>query len=278
MLQSIAKSALDLDALGSSRARQLYLRGPETVKIQLSCHCPAETRARRSPTVIPSRDAANLKNMGGRPGRKMAATLRRKKWWFSSVKMVSTGHHSAKRHCLHPLCGRETVKFRWGSVACSGRSGRGECGLFRLYCCAFAVLNISMGVLTGQVQVTMLVDDSLTTRTGTAFLRWMPLPMQNRIPGCALDKKHLHALLERGVIIPYRHCVFWCPPIDEMRIANPGQRQPTCNDLWAPDPGRVPDIGLLHQFLASSNTPTITIAGDSVQTDEHTPGSMQSMQ
>lgn len=99
--------------------------------------------------------------------------------------------------------------------------------------------------------------------------------MQNCNLGCALDKKHLHALLERRVIIPCRHCVLWCPPIDEMSITNPGRRQPTCNDLWAPDPGRVLDIDLLHQFLASSNKPTIPIAGDSVQT-EHTPGAMQS--
>jgi hypothetical protein len=60
-----------------------------------------------------------------------------------------------------------------------------------------------------------------------------------------------------------------------MSITNPGRRQPTCNDLWAPDSGRVLDIDLLHQFLASSNKPTMTIVGDSVQT-EHTPGAMQS--
>ena len=207
--------------------------------------------------------------------RKMVAALRRKKWRASSAKMVSTGHDSAKRHCLPPLFGREAVKFWWGPVACSGRSGRGECDLFRLYCCAFAVLNISMGVLAGQVQATMLAGDGLAVRTGTPFWRWMPLPMQNCNLGCALDKKHLHALLERRVIIPCRHCVLWCPPIDEMSITNPGRRQPTCNDLWAPDPGRVLDIDLLHQFLASSNKPTIPIAGDSVQT-EHTPGAMQS--
>jgi hypothetical protein len=208
-----------------------------------------------------------------RKRQKMVAALRRKKWRTFSAKMVSTGHDSTKRHCLPPLCGREAVKFRWGPVACSGRSGRGGCDLFRLYCCAFAVLNISMGVLAGQVEATMLTDDGLAARTGTPFWWWMPLPMQNCNLGCALDKKLLHALLERRVIIPCRHCVLWCPPIDEMSIINPGRRQPTCNDLWAPDPGRVLHIDLLHQFLASSNKPTIPIAGDSVQT-EHTPGAM----
>ena len=205
----------------------------------------------------------------------MVAALRRKKWRLSSAKMVSTGHDSAKRHCSPPLCGREAVKFRWGFVACSGRSGRGECGFFRWYCCAFAVLNILMGVLAGQVQATMLAGDGLAARTGTPFWRWMPLPMQNCNPGCALDKKHLHALLERRVIIPCRHCVLWCTPIDEMSIVNPGQRQPTSNDLWAPDPGSVPNIDPLLQFPASSNEPTITIAGNGVQT-EHTPRAMQS--
>ncbi len=88
------------------------------------------------------------------------------------------------------------MKFRWGPVVCSGRSGRGECDLFRLYCCAFAVLNISMGVLAGQVQTTMLADDGLAVRTGTPFWRLTLLPMQNCNLGCALDKKHLHALLK----------------------------------------------------------------------------------
>jgi hypothetical protein len=90
-------------------------------------------------------------------------------------------------------------------VACSGRSGRGECGLFRSYFFAFALLNISMGTLPRQAQDTMLEGDGLAARTGSPFWRWMPLPMQNCNPGCALDKKHLHALLERRVIIPCRH-------------------------------------------------------------------------
>jgi hypothetical protein len=71
--------------------------------------------------------------------RRKMVVLHRKKW-FSSVKMVSTAHDSIKRHCLPPLCGRESVKCRWGSVACSGCSGRGECGLFRSCYCAFALL------------------------------------------------------------------------------------------------------------------------------------------
>ena len=83
--------------------------------------------------------------------KKMVAALRRKKWRLFSAGMVSTVRDSTKRHCLPPLCGKEAVKFRWGSVACSGRSGRGECGLFRWYCCAFVVLNIGMGVLARQV-------------------------------------------------------------------------------------------------------------------------------
>ena len=63
-------------------------------------------------------------------------------------------------------------------------------------------------------------------------------------------------------------------PIDEMSIVNPDRRQPTWNDLWAPDPGRVSDIDLLHQFLVSSNKPTVIITGNSVQTED-TPGAMQ---
>ena len=56
----------------------------------------------------------------------MVAALRRKKWRLFSAKMISTALDSTKRHCLLPLSGEETVKFRWGSVACSGCSGRGE--------------------------------------------------------------------------------------------------------------------------------------------------------
>jgi hypothetical protein len=96
------------------------------------------------------------------------------------------------------LHGEEAVKLRWGSVACSGRSGRGERCLFWWYCCAFAVLNIGMGV------------------------------------------------------------------------------QPTCNDLWAPDPGRVQAMNILHQFRPSSSKSTVMIAGDRVQT-QHNSEAMQNL-
>jgi hypothetical protein len=205
----------------------------------------------------------------------MVAAYAEKKWLFFSAWMIWTALDSAKRHCSLPLCGKEAVKFRWGSVACSGRSGRGERCLFWWYCCAFAVLNIGMGVLPRQVQATVLASNGLAARTGTPFWRWMPLPMQICNPGCALDRNHPRPLLERRVIISCGHCVLWCPPIDEMSIVNPGRRQSTYNDLWAPDPGREQAIDFLHQSRPSSSKSTVMIAGDSVQT-QHNPEAMQS--
>ena len=173
--------------------------------------------------------------------------------------MVSTVRDSTKRHCLPPLCGKEAVKFRWGSVACSGRSGRGECGLFRWYCCAFAVLNIGMGVLARQVQATMLAGDGLAARTGTPFWRWMPLPMQDCNPGCALDKNNLHVLLERRVMIHRGDSVFVRSSIDTMFMVHTGQHQLISSKLWAPDPGGVPKISLCHQFLPSPRKFTMSL-------------------
>ncbi len=181
----------------------------------------------------------------------MVPGVSRKKCRFSSTKMDSTGCDSDKRHCSLRLCGGETVKFWCGFAARSGRFGRGEYCLLRWYCRTSTILIICMGTLAGWVQTNMIVSDGSAARTGAPFWWWMPLPMQNCNPGGALDKTYLHALLERRVMIPFHRCVGAFPPIDVICIINSDRRQFTCNDLWAPDPGRVPDIGLIHQLIAS---------------------------
>ena len=100
--------------------------------------------------------------------------------------------------------------------------------------------------------------------------------MQSCNPGCALDRNHPRPLLERRVIIQPEHCLLWCQPIDEMSIVNPGRRQPNHNDLWAPDPGRVQAIDILHQSHPSSSKSTAMIAGHNFQT-QHNPEAMQSL-
>ena len=100
--------------------------------------------------------------------------------------------------------------------------------------------------------------------------------MQSCNPGCALDRNHPRPLLERRVIIQPEHCLLWCQPIDEMSIVNPGRRQPNHNDLWAPDPGRVQAIDILHQSRPSSSKSTAMIAGHNFQT-QHNLEAMQSL-
>jgi len=99
----------------------------------------------------------------------------------------------------------------------------------------------------------MIVRDGLAARTGAPFWRWTPLPVQNCNPGNALavDKTYLHALLEEHVILPCERGVVALITIDRMETPNSGKRNFTCGNLWAPDPGRVPDSDHTQLLITS---------------------------